>query len=141
MRRVKDLVKDSYRKKKQGSGLEDYQQKAEDESYNDINLLDEHNSIDDQEDTSEAFRSRVKSAGRVASSSDFPATSSKRWGGVESVDRYRFKPDDISKKGLKLKANNDFFSKMSFNELGCSDYIVESLRKLQYVRPSHIQVR
>ncbi|KAH6795471.1 hypothetical protein C2S51_036457 [Perilla frutescens var. frutescens] len=143
VQRVKELVKESYRKKKQGSGFEDYQQKAEsspsrtpDESYDDFDLLDEQESLDDQKDTSEAFRSSVKSAGPP---SEFSATSSKRWGNVEQADGYGYKAYDVSKKGLKIKANNDFFSRKSFKELGCSDYIVESLRKLQYVHPSHIQ--
>lgn len=145
MQKVKDLVKESYRKKKQDSSSDDYQQKGEssrsrtsDKSYN-PDLLDEHEFMDDRRDTLDVFRSRVKSVRGAVSSSD-----SKRWGGVEGVDSYsRYRRDDIdvSKKALKIKASNDFFSRKSFDELGCSDYIVESLRKMQYIRPSHIQVR
>lgn len=146
MQKVNDLVKESYRKKKQdSSSFDEYQQKGEnsrsrtsDKSYNDNDFLDEEEFMDDRKDTTEAFRSRAKSVRRAVSSSD-----SKKWGGVEGVDSYsRYRRDDIdlSKKGLKLKASNDFFSRKSFDELGCSDYIVESLRKMQYIRPAHIQV-
>ncbi|KAL0320247.1 UNVERIFIED_CONTAM: DEAD-box ATP-dependent RNA helicase 50 [Sesamum radiatum] len=87
-----------------------------------------------------SLHSVSKSTRQVVSFSDFSATSSKRWRNVEPIDSYRPKVDGIQKKGQKLKANSDFFSRKSFKELGCSDYIIESLRSLQYVRPSHIQV-
>ena len=143
MQRVKDLVKESYRKKIQG---DDQREKSSeypnhDELYNDPDLKEQRESMSDEEDTSEASSSSVKSIGRGASSSGFPVLAPKRWGGVEAADSYRrYRPDDLSKKELKFKASNDFFSRKSFTELGCSDIIVESLRKMQYVRPSHIQV-
>ncbi|XP_047947970.1 DEAD-box ATP-dependent RNA helicase 50 isoform X1 [Salvia hispanica] len=142
VQRVKDLVKESYRKKIQG---DDQREKSSeypnhDELYNDPDLKEQRESMSDEEDTSEASSSSVKSIGRGASSSGFPVLAPKRWGGVEAADSYRrYRPDDLSKKELKFKASNDFFSRKSFTELGCSDIIVESLRKMQYVRPSHIQ--
>ncbi|KAI3465719.1 hypothetical protein Pfo_022382 [Paulownia fortunei] len=146
VQRVKDLVKESYRKKKQGNDLEDDQQKDESSpsrmpvvSYDESDQLDEQKVINVQKDTSKTFRSEIKSTGRVVSSSEFSAASSKGWGNVEPINIYRSKADNVSKKGQTLKANTDFFSRKSFKELGCSDYIIESLRSLQYVRPSHIQ--
>ncbi|KAK4420876.1 DEAD-box ATP-dependent RNA helicase 50 [Sesamum alatum] len=144
VQRVKNLVKESYRKKKQGNDLEDDEQKAESSpshvavvSYDGSDLLDDQEVVNVQKDTSKAFRSVSKSTGKAFS--DFSATSSKRWGNVEPIHSYRSKMDGVPKKGQKLKANSDFFSRKSFKELGCSDYIIESLRSLQYVRPSHIQ--
>ncbi|KAL0311571.1 UNVERIFIED_CONTAM: DEAD-box ATP-dependent RNA helicase 50 [Sesamum angustifolium] len=146
VQRVKNLVKESYRKKKQGNDLEDDQQKAEISpshvevvSYDESDLLDEQEVVNVQKDTSKAFRSVSKSTRQVFSFSDFSATSSKGWRNGEPVHSYRPKVDGIPKKGQKLKANSDFFSRKSFKELGYSDYIIESLRSLQYVRPSHIQ--
>ncbi|KAL0406088.1 UNVERIFIED_CONTAM: DEAD-box ATP-dependent RNA helicase 50 [Sesamum latifolium] len=146
VQRVKNLVKESYRKKKQANDLEDDQQKAETSpshaevvSYDGSDLLDEQEVVNVQKDTSKASRSVSKSTRQVVSFSDFSATSSKRWRSVEPIHSYRPKVDGIPKKGQKLKANSDFFSRKSFKELGCSDYIIESLRSLQYVRPSHIQ--
>ncbi|KAL0328135.1 UNVERIFIED_CONTAM: DEAD-box ATP-dependent RNA helicase 50 [Sesamum calycinum] len=146
VQRVKNLVKESYRKKKQGNDLEDDQQKAETSpshvevvSYDESDLLDEQEVVNVQKDTSKAFRSVSKSTRQVFSFSDFSATSSKGWRNGETVHSYRPKVDGIPKKGQKLKANSDFFSRKSFKELGYSDYIIESLRSLQYVCPSHIQ--
>lgn len=147
VQRVKDLVKESYRKKKQGNDLEDDQQKAESSpshvpvvSYDGSDPFDEQEVVNVQKDGSKAFRSVIKSTGQVVSFSEFSATSSKGWGNVETINSYRSKVDGVPKKGQKLKANSDFFSRKSFKELGCSDYIIESLRTLQFVRPSHIQV-
>ncbi|KAK6142330.1 hypothetical protein DH2020_022678 [Rehmannia glutinosa] len=146
VQRVKDLVKESYRKKKQSNDLEDDQLKGETSqsrvpviSYDKSDLLDEQKGINVQKDTTKDVRSYIKSPRRADSSSEFSAASSKGWGSVRSVDSYRPKVDNVSKKGQALKAHNDFFSRKSFKELGCSDYIIESLRSLNYVRPSHIQ--
>nr|GMD36093.1 DEAD-box ATP-dependent RNA helicase 50 [Ipomoea batatas] len=38
-----------------------------------------------------------------------------------------------------LNDSNNFFSKKSFQDLGCSDYLIESLRKQMFGFPSHIQ--
>lgn len=146
VQRVKDLVKESYRRKKQSNELEDDQQKAESSpsrmpvlSLDESDVLDEKKVIDVQKHNSKALRSGIKSSGR-SFSSEFSAPSSKKWGNVDPVDSYRSKVDNVSKRGQKLKANSDFFSRKSFKELGCNDYIIDSLRSLQYIRPSHIQV-
>lgn len=36
---------------------------------------------------------------------------------------------------------NDFFSRKSFRDLGCTDFMIESLKGQVFVRPSHIQVQ
>lgn len=106
---------------------------------------DEPNSLDEQvvscvkKDASKKIHSRVRSA-RQNVLSIASAASSKGWGNVEPSDSYGYKVDDISKKLKKLNIKSDFFSRKSFEELGCSDYIIESLGNQNYIRPSHIQV-
>lgn len=146
MQRIKDLVKESHRKKKLDYELEGDQQQAESTESRvpeESNLLDEQSYSSTggiKEDTSKASSSNFQSSRRDASSSKVPMTSSKGWHNVEAANIYRSKVYGISKKEHKLKGSNDFFSRMSFNELGYSDSIIESLKNLQYVRPSHIQV-
>ncbi|KAL2466332.1 DEAD-box ATP-dependent RNA helicase 50 [Abeliophyllum distichum] len=144
--RVRDLVKESSKKKKQGNNLEHDEQKAEFTppklpfvSPDVPNLLDEQVVFHVQKDASKTIHSHVPSARQNVSSSIASAASSKRWGNVEPVDSYRPKADDISKKLKKLNVKSDFFSRNSFEELGCRDYIIESLRNQNYLRPSHIQ--
>ncbi|KAL8511023.1 hypothetical protein ACS0TY_017741 [Phlomoides rotata] len=139
VQRVKDITKESYRRKKQGNDPEDDLQKGE-SSPNGVQLesYDEEKVIDGQKDT-KSFRSVFKSTGQGGSSSEFSVPSSKKWGGVAQVDTYRSNTDDVSTKGRKLKDDSNFFSRKSFKELGCSDYIIESLRNLHYIRPSNIQ--
>ncbi|CAK7327463.1 unnamed protein product [Dovyalis caffra] len=36
---------------------------------------------------------------------------------------------------------NDFFSRKSFRDLGCTDFMIESLKGQVFVRPSHIQAK
>ncbi|GFP78809.1 dead-box ATP-dependent RNA helicase 50 [Phtheirospermum japonicum] len=136
VQRVQNLVKESYRKIKQINDPEDDQLNEPAISYNE---LDEQEVIDVQNDTTKAVRSFIKSRRQAVSSSGFSDSSSKGWGNVRSVDSYRPKTDNLSKKGQILKANNDFFSRKSFKELGCTDHVIEALRSLQFIRPSHIQ--
>ncbi|KAJ8430407.1 hypothetical protein Cgig2_015899 [Carnegiea gigantea] len=39
----------------------------------------------------------------------------------------------------KFSAGSDFFSRKFFKDLACSDFMIDSLKALGYVRPSHIQ--
>ncbi|XP_050216875.1 DEAD-box ATP-dependent RNA helicase 50 [Mercurialis annua] len=39
----------------------------------------------------------------------------------------------------KSSAQTGFFSKQSFTDLGCSEFMIESLNKQSFMRPSHIQ--
>ncbi|KAG7946537.1 hypothetical protein I3843_14G044900 [Carya illinoinensis] len=60
------------------------------------------------------------------------------WGSGGS--KYDYQSEDILKRMRKLSTDRvDFFSKKSFGELGCSEFMIESLRGLRYSRPSHIQ--
>ncbi|KAI4353966.1 hypothetical protein L6164_002881 [Bauhinia variegata] len=44
-----------------------------------------------------------------------------------------------SQKPPKEQIDNDFFSRKSFKDLGYTDYMIESLKKQHYMRPSNIQ--
>ncbi|XP_022867271.1 DEAD-box ATP-dependent RNA helicase 50 [Olea europaea var. sylvestris] len=143
--RVRYLVRESHKKKKQDSNLEHDEQKAKitpqdfpTVSHDEPNSLDEQVVGCVQKDASKKIHSRVRSA-RQNVLSIASAVSSKGWGNVEPSDSYGYKVDDISKKLKKLNIRSDFFSRKSFEELGCSDYIIESLGNQNYIRPSHIQ--
>ncbi|BBG93731.1 DEA(D/H)-box RNA helicase family protein [Prunus dulcis] len=43
------------------------------------------------------------------------------------------------KQRRKFSTDSDFFSRKSFRDLGCSDYMIECLRRQLFQRPSHIQ--
>ncbi|CAA3023881.1 DEAD-box ATP-dependent RNA helicase 50 [Olea europaea subsp. europaea] len=143
--RVRYLVRESHKKKKQDSNLEHDEQKAKitPQDFPTVSH-DEPNSLDEQvvscvkKDASKKIHSRVRSA-RQNVLSIASAASSKGWGNVEPSDSYGYKVDDISKKLKKLNIKSDFFSRKSFEELGCSGYIIESLGNQNYIRPSHIQ--
>lgn len=62
------------------------------------------------------------------------------WGKGGSSRDFRAESVDLLKQHKKLSANSDFFSRKSFTDLGCSEFLVESLRKQLFVCPSHIQV-
>lgn len=81
----------------------------------------------------------LKSDARV-SDSRASAASFGGWSRGESMQHEYYRPTDISKKGKKLNADSDFFSRKSFRDLGCTDYMIESLRSRLFNRPSHIQV-
>ncbi|KAL8045338.1 hypothetical protein ABFX02_08G107000 [Erythranthe guttata] len=146
MQRIKDIVNESYKKKKQvNNELEDDHQKHESPPsrvpFDDSDLSDEEEVITVKKYTSKALR---KSGSGRDASSEFSAASKKRWGDVDPLNSYRsnsYRPmvENDSSKGYKSKATSDFFSRKSFKELGCNDNVIESLRSLQYTRPSHIQ--
>ncbi|XP_070052383.1 DEAD-box ATP-dependent RNA helicase 50 [Nicotiana tomentosiformis] len=79
-----------------------------------------------------AESARVVHPGSKASASPL-----RGWGGG-SID-YRLKREEILRERRNLDDENNFFSRKSFQELGCSDYMIESLRNQHFVRPSHIQ--
>ncbi|KAF8039392.1 hypothetical protein BT93_B1811 [Corymbia citriodora subsp. variegata] len=60
------------------------------------------------------------------------------WGRGVSVDDFRYESKDLNLH-RKFSSNSDFHSRKSFEDLGCSDYMIESLRKQHFSRPSHIQ--
>lgn len=62
------------------------------------------------------------------------------WGNREPMNDYSSRTDDISPRRRNLSDKNSFFSRKSFKDLGCSEYMIDSLRGLNFIRPSHIQV-
>ncbi|KAI6685109.1 hypothetical protein NL676_031022 [Syzygium grande] len=60
------------------------------------------------------------------------------WGRGVSLDDYRSESKDLYSH-RKVSSNSDFHSQKSFEDLGCSDFMIESLRKQRFLRPSHIQ--
>lgn len=66
-------------------------------------------------------------------------SSAKGWGnGGGSMYDLSELPD--LKQRRKFSTDSDFFSRKSFRDLGCSDYMIECLRRQLFQRPSHIQV-
>ncbi|KAK8952464.1 DEAD-box ATP-dependent RNA helicase 50 [Platanthera zijinensis] len=63
-------------------------------------------------------------------------SSLRRWKDIDSVQSF-----DASRKKHhgKLTYDSGFFSRKSFNDLGCSDSMIESFRKQSILRPSNIQ--
>lgn len=74
----------------------------------------------------------------TVSPSRVSSTSLRGWSAGESFDDFRSKPID-SNKWRKSSADSEFFSRKSFKDMGCSDYMIEFLRSQQFLRPSHIQ--
>ncbi|PKA52680.1 DEAD-box ATP-dependent RNA helicase 50 [Apostasia shenzhenica] len=60
----------------------------------------------------------------------------RRWKAVDST-----KGNDAARKKQHNKLTNDsgFFSRKSFQDLGCADFIIESLEQQSIISPSHIQ--
>ncbi|XP_074583609.1 DEAD-box ATP-dependent RNA helicase 50-like [Curcuma longa] len=77
-----------------------------------------------------------KDDGVLSQDSSFPVSSFKGWGGTTTL---------LASTGSQLKhqkkkaADSGFFSRKSFIDIGCTDDMVEALRGLRYLRPSHIQ--
>lgn len=69
------------------------------------------------------------------------STSSMRgWSNGGSAQNSRYEPTEILKKWSKSNNDSDFFSRKSFRDMGCSDYMIEALKRGFLSRPSHIQV-
>lgn len=47
---------------------------------------------------------------------------------------------DLTQRSKSATGAADFFSRKSFRDVGCSEFMIECLRKLNFQRPSHIQV-
>ncbi|TMX04573.1 hypothetical protein EJD97_007432 [Solanum chilense] len=74
----------------------------------------------------------------VDSRSKASASSLRGWGGGQSI-HHRSMGEEISRRRQNLDDRNNFFSRKSFHDMGCSDYMIEALRNQHFVRPSHIQ--
>ncbi|RAL49168.1 hypothetical protein DM860_017198 [Cuscuta australis] len=57
---------------------------------------------------------------------------------VDHMVKWGNKNDSYDKK-RNLYEGSNFFSKRSFRDLGCSDFLIKSLRKQMFESPSHIQ--
>lgn len=70
-----------------------------------------------------------------------PANSNlRRWGNSRSIRHHESDSTLQHLRFHKLSADNGFFSKKTFRELGCSEHVIESLKAQNFLRPSHIQV-
>ncbi|XP_074363758.1 DEAD-box ATP-dependent RNA helicase 50 isoform X2 [Apium graveolens] len=68
------------------------------------------------------------------------AASFRGWSrGVPMEDEYEYRPTVYPKKGKKAHADSDFFSRKTFKDMGCTEYMIESLKSRLFNRPSHIQ--
>ncbi|GMY33751.1 DEAD-box ATP-dependent RNA helicase 50-like isoform X1 [Fagus crenata] len=67
------------------------------------------------------------------------ASNLRDWGRGGSTRNFKSDVPDLVKQRWNLSTNSDFFSKRSFRDLGCSEFMIESLRGLHFLRPSHIQ--
>ncbi|KAI3918666.1 hypothetical protein MKX01_041986 [Papaver californicum] len=61
------------------------------------------------------------------------------WGGGVSVYDASYDTRHYLKHPKKISVGHGFFSRKTFQDLGCSDDVIESLRGQNYSRPSHIQ--
>ncbi|XP_042385726.1 DEAD-box ATP-dependent RNA helicase 50-like isoform X1 [Zingiber officinale] len=77
-----------------------------------------------------------KDDGALSRDSSFPLSSFKGWG---STTTYLTSTGSQLKRQKNGAADSGFFSRKSFIDIGCSDDMVEALRSLRYLRPSHIQ--
>lgn len=62
------------------------------------------------------------------------------WGNGRSIHSLKSKFPGPSRQQHKISAENNFFSRKLFRDLGCSEFMIESLKRQVFLRPSHIQV-
>ncbi|MBA0798191.1 hypothetical protein Gohar_008805 [Gossypium harknessii] len=64
------------------------------------------------------------------------------WADGGSISKPKLNSPHLPKKHLTLStgAGSDFFSRKTFANLGCSEYMIKSLKQQLFLRPSHIQV-
>ncbi|MBA0556044.1 hypothetical protein Golob_026181 [Gossypium lobatum] len=65
------------------------------------------------------------------------------WADGGSVSKPKLNSPHLPKKHLILStgAGSDFFSRKTFANLGCSEYMIKSLKQQLFLRPSHIQAK
>ncbi|XP_059310501.1 DEAD-box ATP-dependent RNA helicase 50 isoform X1 [Lycium ferocissimum] len=165
-RRMRDLVRKSYTKNKERDVIDHDEQNVRDTSaQSSISSYSEPDQLKEQQTLSvprglakvqqlesrnffqkairmedEGYRSDfdAKSARLVAPGSKASASSLRGWGGGGS-NHYRPNGEEISRERRNFDDRNNFFSRKSFQDMGCSDYMIESLKNQHFVRPSHIQ--
>ncbi|XP_021812264.1 DEAD-box ATP-dependent RNA helicase 50 [Prunus avium] len=93
---------------------------------------------DDQTKQHKPHRSDTMVSRQKASVSRGSSANAKGWGnGGGSMYDLSELPD--LKQRRKFSTDSDFFSRKSFRDLGCGDYMIECLRRQLFQRPSHIQ--
>ncbi|XP_008439020.2 DEAD-box ATP-dependent RNA helicase 50 [Cucumis melo] len=60
------------------------------------------------------------------------------WG---SRGPYGSEYEPTERKQQKISSEKGFYSRKSFKDLGCSEYMIESLRRQNFIRPSQIQAK
>ncbi|GMI89835.1 hypothetical protein HRI_002652800 [Hibiscus trionum] len=68
----------------------------------------------------------------------FEASNFRGWADGGSTRNPRLKSPRLPNKHL---SGTDFFSRNTFANLGCSEYVIESLKQQHFLRPSHIQAK
>ncbi|KAF2292078.1 hypothetical protein GH714_007513 [Hevea brasiliensis] len=97
----------------------------------------EHQMLDYEIMQDDSQRSFPKRAGPKRSA---PGSSySRGWGNVGHVHSLKSKSTKPLQQQQIFSADNDFFSRKSFKDLGCTCFMIESLKGQFFVRPSHIQ--
>ncbi|XWS13433.1 hypothetical protein CRYUN_Cryun36dG0037100 [Craigia yunnanensis] len=84
----------------------------------------------------ESFPKDAKPEGSFARGS---AAHLRGWGDGGSIHRHKFNSPDLLKKHLTPSVQSDFFSRKTFRDLGCSEYMIKSLKEQLFLRPSCIQ--
>ncbi|XVF82853.1 hypothetical protein PTKIN_Ptkin16aG0083600 [Pterospermum kingtungense] len=96
-------------------------------------------SVDSIPELDEPHESSSKNAKPEGSFSRGSAAHLRGWGDGGSIRKPRLKSPDLLKKHLTMRASGDFFSRKTFRNLGCSEYMIKSLEEQHFLRPSHIQ--
>ncbi|XP_022773587.1 DEAD-box ATP-dependent RNA helicase 50-like isoform X2 [Durio zibethinus] len=61
------------------------------------------------------------------------------WHDRGTIRKPKLKSPDLLKKHLTMPVRGDFFSQKTFRNLGCSEYMIKSLKEQLFLRPSCIQ--
>lgn len=94
---------------------------------------------DNQNKQHKPYRSDTNIARQKDSAPRGSSAHSKGWGnGGGSMYDLAELPDLNQQR--KFSSDNDFFSRKSFRDVGCSEYMIECLKRQLFQRPSHIQV-
>ncbi|KAF8392757.1 hypothetical protein HHK36_023106 [Tetracentron sinense] len=93
----------------------------------------------DQITPSEPHKDEFGTTGPEVSVRRVATNSLRGWSNGEPIQNSRFDSTYPIKKQKKLSADGGFFSRKSFEDLGCSDFMIESLRGQLFIRPSLIQ--
>ena len=85
---------------------------------------DNYGNYDDNDDYSAPRRGRPSQSGS--------RSGGRKRGGWDIIPRFPSQAESTT--------DTNFFSLKSFKEIGCADYIIQSLQKIFLTRPSHVQV-